>query len=141
MQNHVLFVSPSHLPLICTGAECDELDAEAESAAPPAAPHQDVLCRGGAAVPQEQTFCACFRQPGGSEPHALLWVAALSHRRCVLCLAHSSCRPPANAAPFHGPPQVWIRQHETKEETVLFQELPHALRNEVAWQACKAVFK
>lgn len=37
--------------------------------------------------------------------------------------------------------QVWIRQHETKEETVLFQELPHALRNEVAWQACKAVFK
>ncbi|KAI7843229.1 hypothetical protein COHA_003209 [Chlorella ohadii] len=37
--------------------------------------------------------------------------------------------------------EVWIRQHETKEETVLFQELPHALRNEVAWQACKAVFK
>jgi hypothetical protein len=37
--------------------------------------------------------------------------------------------------------EVWIRQHETKEETVLFQELPHALRNEVAWQACKAVFR
>lgn len=24
---------------------------------------------------------------------------------------------------------------------MLFQELPHALRNEVAWQACKAVFR
>jgi hypothetical protein len=33
---------------------------------------------------------------------------------------------------------VWLRQHEVKEETVLFQELPHALRNEVAWQACRA---
>lgn len=37
--------------------------------------------------------------------------------------------------------QVWIRQHEVKEDTVLFQELPHALRNEVAWQACKANFR
>ena len=36
---------------------------------------------------------------------------------------------------------MWIRQHEVKEDTVLFQELPHALRNEVAWQACKANFR
>ncbi|KAL4425355.1 hypothetical protein ABPG75_009371 [Micractinium tetrahymenae] len=36
--------------------------------------------------------------------------------------------------------EVWVRQHEVKEETVLFQELPHALRNEVAWQACKGMF-
>ncbi|KAL4446679.1 hypothetical protein ABPG77_007923 [Micractinium sp. CCAP 211/92] len=36
--------------------------------------------------------------------------------------------------------EVWVRQHEVKEETVLFQELPHALRNEVAWQACRSVF-
>ena len=97
------------------------------------------------------------------------------------------------AAPPRPPRQVWIRQHETKEETVLFQarppasqglgclaalvgrgpwcaagatrplappqhsrsarprpppppplppqELPHALRNEVAWHACKPIFR
>lgn len=46
--------------------------------------------------------------------------------------------------PLHAsvtPSQVWIRQHEVKEETVLFQELPHALRNEVAWNACKPIFR
>jgi hypothetical protein len=36
---------------------------------------------------------------------------------------------------------VWIRQHEQKEETLLFQELPHSLRNEVAWQACRRKFR
>lgn len=54
----------------------------------------------------------------------------------------SSCSRPYRTTlhPSHAL-QVWIRQNETKEETVLFQELPHALRNEVAWQACKSVFR
>ena len=59
--------------------------------------------------------------------------------RCAAALPARTQPLPNFECPF--PSQVWIRQHETKEETVLFQELPHALRNEVAWQACKAVFR
>ena len=37
--------------------------------------------------------------------------------------------------------EVWVHQHEVKEDTVLFQELPHALRNEVAWHATHRMFR
>lgn len=51
-------------------------------------------------------------------------------------------KPEAPLTPHtHRNAQVWIRQHEVKEESMLFLELPHALRNEVAWQACKPIFR
>lgn len=61
-----------------------------------------------------------------------------SHHGCLLHL-YSCCLGGHIRQPSQ-PVQVWVRQHEVKEETVLFQELPHALRNEVAWQACRSVF-
>jgi len=36
--------------------------------------------------------------------------------------------------------EVWVRHSESKEETELFKELPHVLRNEVAWSVLNPVF-
>jgi hypothetical protein len=69
------------------------------------------------------------------------------HRRCPFgsrCMGVAAglvATPSATPAPPSLVMQVWIRQHETREETVLFQELPHALRNEVAWHACRRKFR
>lgn len=35
---------------------------------------------------------------------------------------------------------MWVRQAEEGDEAQIFRELPYALRNEVSWQLCKAVF-
>ena len=37
--------------------------------------------------------------------------------------------------------QIWLRQDEERTATILFQELPHALRNEVAWNGVASLFK
>lgn len=34
--------------------------------------------------------------------------------------------------------QVWLHHVESSEDTHLFRELPHILRNEVAWNALQA---
>lgn len=105
------------------------MDAEERAAHAPAAPHQNILCR-GAAQPAGQPACLAF----------LLLIRAHA-AAAPACTLHLLLSLPRHLPLRARPPQVWLRQHETKEETVLFQELPHALRNEVAWQACKQVFR
>jgi hypothetical protein len=36
---------------------------------------------------------------------------------------------------------VWLRQSENREDTALFLELPHVLRNEVSWTVNHTIFR